>query len=766
MNKGKTVAQQSQDIANREGDPSRGRHALSLCIAKIVEIHSEEMRCTLQIIHGEGDLSQPLSGVELLMPSLGNRHFMGGIPEVGDQCVVGWFVGNSNGPSSNKTPAILAWWPRASYLGHDWLPTQSFAPGEGVDTNVKRQQVSAYHQRTRHKMRHYNPGNVAGSSSQGSDLVLNESVLLSNRRSNEIVLRDQDQAIVMRSLQQFHAMSGARVYGGMVQRDARSLPKEMFSDGIQWNSSIQLDNSGQPYYPLADGFEKDPIEAGKLTPHPLFQRGPDSVFDENEMYNLESSFQGEFPPPLDPYRFLYHAGLVDENFYDSTDGSAITYGGKSIFRVGRELASNAVEEGEAFTEYRIELTHTTDGMLPVTEQTDGFDSDRAPNSRGESGEPTFIEWVLGTPVGNDPFSFQGSEQYGVPLVPDVDEESGSLNGADADTLFENHSATLLRISPILPDTLDTFSSFTKGGKYRGFISSESEDAALMTVAGGVRLQSSQISIGSEDTVLRGSGSLHLSGGTTRIEGLSSKEGANLDGDGREVSVEVVGKKRISIESASSISLKAPLVDFSQAGEIRLNSSSQLTLSTGSGLNLSSENIKQTAVGSMDISVSGPPQGNPLHGAVRKVKILATPVSGHVGGASDSYVNAYGGKEETFVGPATNTRKVTVGTETKTILSGVDTLSVSGTTQTTDVTGCKFASPQGSVIVSAGLSVSLTSNAVSIRGNTGVSISGSSISLTSPGLSHGAIVCGSDIHPILGVRYSVFCPPRGQNLASG
>ena len=127
---------------------------------------------------------------------------------------------------------------------------------------------------------------MAGSSSQGSDLVLNESVLLSNRRSNEIVLRDQDQAIVMRSLQQFHAMSGARVYGGMVQRDARSLPKEMFSDGIKWDSSIQLDGSGKPYYPLADGFEQDPIENGKLTPHPLFQRGSDSVYNEDEELQL------------------------------------------------------------------------------------------------------------------------------------------------------------------------------------------------------------------------------------------------------------------------------------------------------------------------------------------------------------------------------------------------------------------------------------------------------------------------------------------------
>ena len=91
MIKGKTVAQQSQDIANREGDPSRGKNALSLCIAKIVESTRRDA-LYLQIIHGEGDLSQPLSGVELLMTSLGNRHFMGGIPEVGDQCVVGWFV--------------------------------------------------------------------------------------------------------------------------------------------------------------------------------------------------------------------------------------------------------------------------------------------------------------------------------------------------------------------------------------------------------------------------------------------------------------------------------------------------------------------------------------------------------------------------------------------------------------------------------------------------------------------------------------------------
>tara|TARA_A100001015_G_scaffold292271_1_gene367435 strand:+ start:4176 stop:6464 length:2289 start_codon:yes stop_codon:yes gene_type:complete len=757
-----TADQKAKNISRKLSDPAKGWSALSLCIAKIVEIHWEEMRCTLQILHGQGDLSKPLSGVELLMPSMGNRHFMGGIPEIGDQCVVGWFVGDSSGSAHNKTPAILAWWPRASYLGHDWLTTQGFAPGEGLDTNKKRQQISSYYQRTRHKLRHYEPGNVAGSSSQGSDLVLSESVLLSNRRANEIVLRDQDQAIVMRSLQQFHAMSGARVYGGMVQRDARSLPKEMFSDGIKWDSSIQLDSKGNPFYPLSDDFEKD-IDEGKLTPHPLFSRGGKAELSGSKIENGEPLFTGDIPPTIDPYRFLYNAGLVTEDFYDNTNQEAITYGGKSIFRVSNE-EGNAIDEGDAFTEYRIELNHTTDGQLPVTEQTDGFDSDRLPSSPDSPESKTFIEFVLGTPCGNDPFSSEGASLYGIPLVPVVSKETGALEGANSETLFADHSATLLRITPILPDVPDCFSSFTKGGKYRGFISSGAPDAALVTISGGFNFSSDIGEILTRSLSIKGSDGLNLNGGVVRIEGTSSKEGNPLEGASSSTSVEIEGNKNVLIKSSSAIALEAPLVDFSRAGEIRLNSGS-MSLSTGSALNLASEKIKLTAVGSMDVNISGPPQANALHGAVRKVKIIATPISGHVAGASDSYTNAYGGREEVYIGPSTNTKSIAVGTETKTIVSGSDTVIVGGTTQSIDPTGCKFLSPVGSITSSAGLSISLTANSVVVRGNGNVAISGRIITLGSQGVANGQIVCGSDIHPILGIPFSAFCPPRGQNLSS-
>lgn len=752
-----------KDIRRKDADPAKGWSSMSLCIAKIVEIHWEEMRCTLQVIHGQGDVGKPLSGVELAMPSMGNRHFMGGIPEIGDQCIVGWFASDTLAASNDKTPAILAWWPRATYLGHDWLTTQSFQPGEGIDTNKKRQAVESYHQRIRHKLRHYEPGNVAASSSQGADLVLNESVLLSNRRSNEIALRDQDQAIIMRSLQQFHAMSGARVYAGMVQRDARNLPKEMFSDGIKWDSGIQIDSEGKPFYPLAEEYEKN-ISVGKLTPHPLFDRGESATYEDGKITG-NRNFEGKIPPSLDPYRFLYKAGLVSEDFYGNTNEEAITYGGKSIFRVSKE-GGNAVESGSAFTEYRIEVNHTSDGTLPVTEQTDGFDSDRCPKELEKPRNMPFIEWVLGTPTGNNPFTTAGASLYGIPLIPVVENTKGKIEGANSSTSFADHSAALLRITPVAPAGIaDTFSSFTKGGKYRGFVSNPSDDSAKLSVAGGFSLNANKGEVRTITSLdLASEGSTSISSSVIKIEGTESRTGNEVAGAGSEVSVEVIGNKRIQLESGSAISLKAPLVDLSQAGEVRLNSKELMSLSTGTSLNMSSERIKQTAVGSLDVSVSGPPNANALHGAVRKVKIIANPGTGHPAGPSDSYTNVYGGKEEVFLGPSTNTKTLTTGTESKTIGVGSDTTIVSGSTQNTDATGFKFLSPQGSVVVSSGLKISMSSANVSIVSGS-VSVKAPSISLSSPGTAIGGIVCGSDIDPLFGVPMSTLIAPRGQNLSN-
>jgi len=743
---------------------SQGWSALSLGIAIVLEIQWEEFRCTLQILHGAG-ADTTMNGVELMMPSMGNRHFLGGIPERGDKCVVGWFATETKGDTSQKTPAILAWLPASSYLGHEWIPVQGITPDEGLMGNLKdRQKIRSFYQRIRHKLKHYNAGNIGASSAQGSDLLLDESVHLSNRRSNEIILRDQDQAIVFRSLQQFHALSGARVYGGMVQRDARLLPKEMFSDGIKWDAAVQLDEEGNPFIPQ----ETSLLDISKLDPHPLFNRGNDSYVDADGSFHLSNTLferdtpSGTMPKGIDPYRFLYQAGLVSDKFTDETDNYlGEVYGGKSILRVGDVFKENAMLNGNAFTEYRIEVTHTTDGSLPVTEQTDGFDSDRVPETRGGSNNTPFIEWVIGTPVGNDPFSTLGKETYGLPLVSEIKDTLGILKGATESTSLVDHSATLLRVKPIVEALDDTFITLTKGGKFRAFISSPAPDAVQVLTKGGV-----SINAGGEISV-RGS-SLSLSGDTglavTSASGAInlSASGTSIQ-NGQEVSLSILGKKRVSIQSNVAIEFKAPLVDFSNAGEIRLASQSQLSLNTGAGMELSAQSMKQVALGEYNLVVSGPTNFNTAQGASRSVTIASNPASGSAG-PSDSYLNVFGGRTETYLGVTTNTKTIASGTETKTIVAGTDTTIVGTNTQVIDPTGFKFLAPAGGVVIQAGLVVSVNATSVVMTGTANITLSAPSVLLSSPGASFGPIVCGSDIHPILGVPFATFCPPRGQNLS--
>ena len=762
----KSMPSQMKDAEAKQSSPGRGWSALSLCLAKIVEIHWEEMRCTLEITQGQGDDDRALTGVELLMPSMGNRHFMGGIPEIGDQCVVGWFANNTRQGTSGKTPAILAWWPSVPWVRHDWHMTQGFEPDEDImETNRNRKIIQNFYQRIRHKMRHYSPGNIGASSSQGSDMLLDESVHLSNRRSNEIIIRDQDQAIVMRSLQQFHALSGARVYGGMVQRDARSLPKEMFSDGIKWDSEIQIDKTGKPYNPFkAHNVEEfqNPVDEGRLTPHPVFERQGYTEVGVN-VEGERTNFEGELPLSIDPYVFLYNAGLIDEEGYENVNGDGVIYGGKSILRIGTTFDENAVEVGEAFTEYRIEMNHTTDGTLPVTEQTDGFDSDRLSTTNGETKNPPFIEWVLGTPVGNDPFSESGQETYGIPVVPSV---SNGLGVATETTPFSDHAATLLRISPLVPGLDDSFVSFTKGGKFKARVSSTDDNALEANIRGGAFISTDKdLNISSDNTNITSDSDTTVSTGTLRLEATGSKAGEQLSGDEPNVSVVIKGNKRVSIQSDSAIAFVAPVVDFSQAGQIRLASASQMEFNTGAGMNMSANTIKQSSMGQYEQICGGPVDGLPIAGPARKVTVTEAPFSGGAGTPSDSYTNLFGGRSEVYIGPATNTRLMASATETTTIAAGAKTDVIGGTTTITDPSGHKFLAPAGAMVATSGTVISLSATSVSIRGNTSVLITGPSVTIGAPGGAVGPIVCGSDIHPILGVPFASFCLPRGQNLAS-
>jgi len=402
-------------------DPSTGPAAYALGIARVTRVDYAKLQIQIQVIHGEKDYFD-WTPFPMACPAAGARHFIGALPEPGDVCVIGWLS------SRSKAPIILAYMPIAVGSGYEWSPLQSFLPTE-VDMNPKvRSQYEGIYGRYRHKMRSMRPGVILMSSSQGSDIILDEGVLLTNRRANEIRIRDQDQAIVFRSLQQFHVMGGARVYAGMVQRDAQFLPRRMFSDGVNWDARRQVDSDGNPisFTNLGDSEEPE----GSLTPHQVFVRSDATLPFASSGISID--------PNVDPYSFLARGLFVGTDGYvlDSTRAvSEAEYGGKPFWRVAIDpnpenlsLPLNAATladaaEADTLTEYRLELDHSWDGTLPVSEQSDGLDADRLPSdsvqvNASSSGNP-YLQWVLGSVVGNDPFTRKGRELYGLPLAPRI-----------------------------------------------------------------------------------------------------------------------------------------------------------------------------------------------------------------------------------------------------------------------------------------------------------------------------------------------------------
>lgn len=724
--------------------PSEGWSSLSLGVARVTQVYAPDLRCTIEIVVGENG-RPTYTGVELLMPSVGSRHILGAIPEVGDYCVVGWFA-NNLAKAGKKAPAIISWMPRTPYLGHDWLTVQDFTPDEGVlETAKSRQELEYSANRTRFKLRHYDEGNVFASSSQGSDLVLDEGVLLSNRRANEIRLRDQDQAIVMRSVQQFHAMSGARVYGGLVQRDARSIPNDLVSDGTDWAASDQFDDIG--LISNVGALPPSEVEAGLLTPHKIFLRG--SAVSED--FKTEG---GKIADYLNPYFFYEEMGLVDEEGRVlATSGEM--YGGKSILRVNQSGESSLEN---ALSEYRIEVNHLSDGTLPVTEQTDGLDHEKA------VGSLPLVEFVLGSVVGNDPFTSRGSDLYGLPLGPKVVGAEVVLAPELEDTSLQ--SATLLQVNPLLDTQRPSFISMTKGGALYSEIGNTSAEAVVVNVEGGVQFKSGACDIGAGgDLGLFAGGGVEVAsrGGAVKIVG----EGYTGGVGGTQASVVIEARRGVSIQSGTGVVFSAPSVDFSNVKTLKFGATDSLVLKGGGSVVVQTSTLNEFVSGARKTTISGPTDGNPLNDQGVSEVIACSPATGSVGGVVKKETVTAGDVEQTTLTVGNRTTQVSLGHIVQRSLLGsvmieaglnMFTLSAeSGASLTAFIGDVNFTSVAGSInlVATAG---------VNIRSVGPVAIQGSLVNLGGAGTAFGPILCGSDIDPVIGLPYSALgVLPRAQNL---
>lgn len=759
---------------------SDGRSGMALGVARVVTVNYEEHTVTLREVLGS-DQEFVRNPVPITYPGAGKRTFVGVMPEEGDYCVIGKIAQETDGRTA--TPVILAWILPGTWIGHDWLSTQPFAPDEFSMDPKDSSFVAGVYQRVRHKLRHIEPGNFMASSSQGSDIVLNEDFQAMNRRGCEFILRDPDQAAVTRAQQRFDALCGTRLYSGMVQRDATFLPRKMFSDGVAWDGSAQFDARSRT--PLTEDdlrFRGTGVIFGALTPHPVLTREiggqgarPSGVY---------------FDTNLDPYAFLSKGLFLSRSatFNDEKVFSDAVYGGKSYYRVspaqtddGSRLnaAVGFGDSANAYTEHRIEVAHTSDGRLPVTEQTDGFDAERLPRNRldsqdalGQSANAPFLEVVYGTVVGNDPFTLQGRTQYGQPLRPVIFDVSGAP--APAMELATNRpeseqAAMLFRVNPTtVTQDPATFWSVTKDGRFFAAINgpASKEYSAEISIQSGLRLsvggtlkleprQGIELSTPSGDSRNNLGLNLNSDNGAVRIYGGGNLTGGSAaartaptgGGESDSPSVLVEGRVNTTVKASRRILLETPNVIENRAGSINQQALSGVQVKAGDSYSVTSTVYNQTTNGKAVYSYHGPKNNLPTSGPTRE-----TTFTGVIPGTVDSYTMVQGNRQELFFA-GNHSTQVLVGNLTYETLAGIATMRAglnefsanvaTGVSATATVGNVSMSAVAGATLISGQVAVTVKSTGPAIlSGQAGVTLGG-------PG-KIGGIVCGSDLDPLTGL----------------
>ena len=669
-----SAAKMRQDLLARKKLRSKraggGGSDFPFRVAKVTEVDPRRMILSLMTLTGNEDL---YTNVPLTFPGGGSRHFMGAIPDVNDLCVIGYAPAESG---MSRFPYIVGWIIPGVEASYDWMMVSLTREKELEMSPKIREAIRGTIGRTRKKLRQMEVGNIVASSSQGSDLILNESVTLANRRGNELILRDQDQAIVTRSLQMFHAGAGVRTYSGMVQRDNALLPTQTWQSATDWSGPRQIDAEGSPL--SRDELDATPFDADSALYGELYT--PSDVFNS-----------GLSMGDADPREFLKRGLYIDDRgrLFDQKPKGGSVYGGKRFYRVSTDLSDGVPDPGsEVFSEFRVEVSHTSDGTLPVTEQTDGIDIDRllpntpqrdangeiAPNKANRSPNAPMVSLILGTAVGSDPVGDRST--YGKPLVAQLYDASGKLApqiraAADGESP-ESHAAYLLRVAnPYDPNQAEAFMAVTKGGALRSYFpgsGSESHQefyntgkkvvlgaegsgaSSVLEADGMVSIQNT----GKGQAVDNVGISLGSQGGAVRIFAGGTKTGAEEGGAGSDTldtnqntGLWLESSNNALFRSAKKAKIQAPEIRLTDADGITVDASSTVNVSSGSKYALSAKAVERTINGQENNTYGGALDGNLTNGPTRSTKFTGTPLTGVGSVFVDAYESNFGGSKAKY-----------------------------------------------------------------------------------------------------------------------
>ena len=344
----------------------------------IQRVDEISMKADVKVITGGGFRAE----IDLTQSLCGPRSFWGGVPEEGSVVILAYrTVHRKIGDAM-----IIGFIPTGNRLGLRFDP---FAPADpdSISAEDAAEFEAQFGSPTRIKRLRLSPGDVGGMSSSGSELVLSKSLRMCNRAGDLMELRDEERTLVTQAVHRFDNDSGVRRYSGPVRRQALYVPSDTYKINPDGTKTLRTEAEGY--------FGRDELQAGG----PGAQKGSDMSFADMN-------------------------GKLLDLFNNETLYPSVTYSnGKTVFYAS--TAANKSPEakiddggGNTFTEVRTEIAHDTDLVQEVQVEVDGFTL----NPR-----KVFIEHVMGTVCGNDPYSTGGLKVYGKAVRPQLWTSATAMN---------------------------------------------------------------------------------------------------------------------------------------------------------------------------------------------------------------------------------------------------------------------------------------------------------------------------------------------------
>lgn len=370
-----------------------------LWVGRILHVDIETMVCSVQLETGgigeRFDVPLPAFG------GGGPRSWSGNIPEKGTKVILGWRKYDDRA----YAPYIISTMTVGVFPGREYEPFSTIDPDDADEAaRIAPDLVDDPHlnlKTIRVKLRKAYSGDYLASASDGADFLLDRSTSLQNRAGNEYILRDSDQTAVLQVVNEFTSNATGYYRRGLIKRTAFNFLPDLALSGFD---------------PSQD--EYDQFISGK------FKIGLDAEGNEKRALLVKVSKESVAFSKLREFGLLNHDGTPAEPISTSPDVPfypfvVLSDGQRASYSVLGEHENSLADTDQCYVEDRVEIRHTSDGIMAVTDEGDGVQIDPIP--------PILIEDVKGTVVGNDPYTESGRSLYGRVLTMRVfhDPDQGS-----------------------------------------------------------------------------------------------------------------------------------------------------------------------------------------------------------------------------------------------------------------------------------------------------------------------------------------------------